>query len=126
MYCNTLIQLKNADRAGKDSFTAAFSKFDFDIFSVLKEKGFVKDVQKRPAGKKSFLEVKLAKHESGPRIQGLKLVSKPGRRIYVGAKELKPVRQGYGIAVVSTPKGVMAASDARRAKVGGEYLFQIW
>ena len=73
------------------------------------------------------IEVELRYGEDGSgAIQDIRFVSVPSRRIYAGAKELRPVKQGYGLGVVSTPKGIMAYHEAKKANMGGELLFEIW
>ncbi len=124
MYYDLLIRIKNAEVAEKDSLVAGFSGLDLAVAKILAEGGYIKDVQKKTVGKKSFLEIKLAK--GGHAINGIKIISKPGRRMYVGAEEIRAIRQGYGMAVISTSKGVMNGKTARKQKVGGEYLFDIW
>ena len=83
-------------------------------------------MQKRTTDKKLFLDIKLSYRDGEPRFQDFKIVSKPSRRMYSGYREIKPVRQGYGIGVLTTPSGVLSNVEAREKKAGGEYLFQIW
>ena len=103
-----------------------FSNMDFAVAKVLMEKKYIKDVKKKMMEKKGFLEIELNPREDHSSIGGFKMLSTPGRRLYVGYRALKPVRQGYGMGVVSTSKGVMTNLEARKNKLGGEYLFQIW
>ena len=124
MHYDLLVRIKNAERAGKDSLTANFSKVDFAVAKILVENGYIKDVQKKTLGRKNFLEIKLMK--GGDAINGFKIVSKPGRRIYIGAEDIHTIRQGYGLAVIPTTQGVMNNKDARKKKIGGEYLFEVW
>lgn len=112
--------------AGKESVLVPYSRMDYAIFRVLADRRFVKDVQRKTIGRRNMLEVKL-KYESGKqKIEGVKIVSKPSRRMYKPYAELKPVRQGFGIAVLSTSEGIMSNGEAYKRKVGGEYLFEIW
>lgn len=124
MHYDLLVRIKNAESAEKDSLTANFSKLDLAISKVLLEGGYIKDVQKKSVGRKDFLEIKLLR--GGKAINGFKIISKPGRRMYVGSEEIRSVRQGYGLAVISTSRGVMSNKEAHKKKVGGEYLFEIW
>jgi len=124
MHYDLLVRIKNAERAGKDSLTANFSKVDFAVAKILAESGYIKDVQKKTLGRKSILEIKLMR--GGDAISGFRIISKPGRRIYIGAEDIHTIRQGYGLAVISTSQGVMNNKDVRKKKIGGEYLFEVW
>ena len=123
-----LVRIKNAGYAGKMNVTAPFSRMKLSIAQLLEQKGFVGSVEtkgKNPSSK--YLTVHLLYEADGsPRIRDAKRVSKPSRRLYEKANKLKPHRQGFGIAVLSTPKGIMADMDAKKIKVGGEVLFTIW
>ncbi len=124
MHYDLVVRIKNAENSEKDSLVAHFSKVDFAIAKVLVEAGYINDVQKKTVGKKNFLEIKLAR--GGRAISGFKIISKPGRRMYIGSEDIRRVRQGYGMSVISTSKGVMSNKEARKQKVGGEHLFEIW
>jgi len=126
MYHTLLTRIKNAQRARQESFQMPFSNFDFELAKVLAENGYLAAASKKTLGKKNFLEVKIKYDDDRPAISDFRIMSKPSRRLYSGYKELKSVRQGYGIAILSTPAGVMTGKKARREKVGGEYLFEIW
>lgn len=126
MYYDLLARIKNGFLARKDTVYAPYSNFDFAVASVLEKVGFVERIAKKVMGKRTMLEVKLKYAEGRPAMSDFKIESKPSRRLYRGHKELKPVKQNYGIAVLSTPAGVLAGKDARKKKVGGEYLFEIW
>jgi small subunit ribosomal protein S8 len=122
-----LIQLKNASRVGKLSITVPFSNIKLEIAKVLLESGYLKFVSKRGKKVKKFLYCELAYLPSGEsKLTDIARVSKPSKRVYVGASALRPTRQGRGLAVLTTPKGVLSDRDARAAKVGGEVLFTIW
>lgn len=125
---NMLIQLKNAQSAGLDNIAVPYSKIKLQIAELLKRKGFVEEVEnkKRKSNKSEvpFLSIKLK--PSGDSITGIKLISKPSRRIYAGKINLTPVKSGFGISVVSTPKGIMTGDEAKKAGTGGEVLFEIW
>ena len=126
MYYDLLTRIKNAARAGKDTVLAPFSKFDYAIAKVLVDTKYLKSAEKRVIGKKNFLEVVLSYEGKTPALTDFKLISKPSRHLYSGYRELRSVRQQYGLSVLSTPKGVMTNRTARKEKVGGEYLFEIW
>jgi len=126
MYYDLIVKIKNAAQAKKESLVTPYSKMDFEVLKVLEGYGYVKSVSKKEGGKKNFIEIKLAYENGKPRISDFKLLSKPSRRFYTGYKELSSVRQGQGLAILSTPQGIMSNREARKNKVGGEYLFQVW
>ncbi len=126
MYYDLLVKIKNAERSGKEKITTPLSKFDFAVAKVLAEEGYVKAVEKKSAGVRGAIEIKLAGGGKKPAINDFKILSKPSRRIYADYRSLKPVKHGYGVGIISTPKGIMSNKTARKNKVGGEYLFQIW
>jgi len=126
MYIDLITRIKNAQAVKKESLKVPFSNMDLAVAEVLAQHGYIDDVQKKGRMPKRIIEIKL-KYENGQGvISGVKLISKPSRRIYAGYQELWPVRQGYGLGVISTSKGVMTYSDAHKAKLGGQRLFEIW
>lgn len=126
MYYDLLAKIKNAGRARKEHILTSYSNFDLAFAKVLVASGYLKSAHKKENGKKQFLEVKVATRGKEPVMTDFKLVSKPGRRIYKSYQELQPVKQNFGISVLSTSKGVMNNKEARKQKVGGEYLCEIW
>ncbi len=126
MYWDLLPKIKNAARAKKQSVHTPYSRMDFAVAQILAQAGYIKDVQKKISGRKNMIEVKIAYSEGKPVFNDFKLVSKPSRHFYTGYKQLKSVKQGYGLSVLSTPQGLTTGKDARKLKVGGEYLFEIW
>jgi small subunit ribosomal protein S8 len=125
MYYRLLPELKNALRAGKEKMAVPFSRMDLAVLSVLAENGYIKSAEKELAGKRNIITIRLGgKHSS--KDMDFKVLSKPSRRFYSDARSLQRVRQGYGLGVLSTSAGIMSAMDAKKKKVGGEYLFQIW
>lgn len=123
MYVNFLIRIKNAQGAEKNVLRAPFSKMDLAIAEVLLKYGYLKSVEVKGKADKRVIEINLSKEKA---IRGIKFISLPSRRIYTGYKEIRSVKSGYGIAVVSTPKGIMSNKEARRQKLGGQLLFEIW
>ena len=119
--------VKNAQAAKKESLKVPFSNMDLVVLELLHKYGFVAGVAKKGRMPKRVIEVVLKYDEkkSGA-IRGISHLSVPSRRMYAGAKELRPVKQGYGLGVISTPKGIMAYHEAKKANVGGELLFEIW
>ena len=103
-----------------------FSKMDFEVAKTLVRSGYLKEVEKKTVGKKNFLEIKISGNKKKPVIDGIKIISKPSRHIYTDYRHIHSVKQGYGVGIFSTPKGIMTNKEARKSKVGGEYLFEIW
>ncbi|WP_038055019.1 30S ribosomal protein S8 [Thermodesulfobacterium hydrogeniphilum] len=122
-----LIRIKNALMARHKTVVIPASKIKLEIARILKEEGYIEDfkyINEKPQGK---IEIVLKYDENKrPVIAGVKRVSKPGRRIYMGYKDLPKVLDGLGIAIVSTSQGIMTDHEARRRKVGGEILCEIW
>lgn len=121
-----IIQLKNASMAKKPSVVLPYSEMKFTIAEILNKEGFLKSVSKKGKKVKKYLEMDLLYKDDRPRIKGVRRISKPGRRVYKKSSELRPVRQGTGLLLLSTPSGVMTNRTARDSKVGGEALFEIW
>lgn len=120
-------QIKNAGAVKKAAVSIPFSNFKLSIAEKLKDAGWVKAVEKKGKKVKKTLDITLKYDEAGKaHIQGVKRISTPGRRIYRGFSEIVPVKYGYGALILSTPKGIMTDKEAKKEKVGGEALFQIW
>ena len=125
-----LTRIKNAQSRGCEEIVLSFSKILFGIAQILKKAGFIGEVSKIKKKKKGseleFISIKL-KYDNGiGAIRGVKLISKPSRRVYVGKGDLKPVKDGYGISVISTPKGLMTGDEARKMGIGGEIICEVW
>ena len=123
---NFIIQLKNGSRANKDSVVMAHSNFTASVAAALARKGYVKPGVMKGKTVEKFLEVGLIYSGGKARITDVKRVSKPSKRLYKGYTEIHQVKQGYGTTFISTPKGILSDDEARKEKVGGEVLFQIW
>jgi len=122
-----IIRLKNAALAGREVVSMPQSSLKAAIAEKLKGRGFVTEVT--PRGKKAAktLEIILARTSDGSfRLTDVKRLSKPGKRLYVGVQGIETVRGGTGFVVLSTPRGIMFGDEAKREKVGGELLFEIW
>lgn len=126
MYYDLLAKIKNAGLAEKESFQTPFSKFDFEVAKTLLTSGYLSDVQKRSIGKRNVIEIRLKYQGGKPVVNDFRILSRPSRHMYASYKDLKSVKQGYGVGVISTSKGILSNSVARKEKLGGEYLFQIW
>ncbi len=122
-----LIRIKNASEAKHKSLVVPSSKMAISILSVLKSEGFIKDFEEIDIEAKKFVKIHLRYSNSKDGyILGIKRISKPGRRVYVGREQLPKVLDGFGTAIISTPKGVMSDKEARNMGVGGEVLCFIW
>lgn len=123
---DSIIRIKNGYLAKKDFVVIFYSRLIEAVVDILKREQYVKDYQIEENDKKKLIKVFLLYKEKKPVLTEVKIVSRPGRRIYVKVKDLKPVLGGLGMAVLSTPKGVMTDKQARKEKVGGELLFKVW
>lgn len=122
-----LISMKNATMVSKETVVVPFSKLKYAIAQCLKEQGFIANASKKTEKNNiAVLEITLAYNAEGSRIHDVKRMSKQSRRMYSGAKELRPVKNGHGITVLSTPKGILTDKQARKEMVGGEVLFTMW
>ncbi len=122
-----LTRIRNALMARKKTVVVPASRIKLEIARILKEEGYIEDYQyidEKPQGK---IEIVLKYDENKrPVIAGLRRVSKPGRRIYMGYRDLPKVLDGLGIAIVSTSQGIMTDYEARKRKIGGEVICEIW
>lgn len=120
-----IISIKNASMVGKETITVSQTKMYEAILKVLEENKFIEsfDVDK----KAREISVVLKYDEKGKSaINDVKRISKLSKRVYKSAKEIVPVKNGYGLAVITTPAGVISDEEARKQNVGGEVMFQIW
>jgi small subunit ribosomal protein S8 len=99
---------------------------DFEILHQLQKYGFIKSAKKLGRLPKRMIEIGLHDPDAEGAIHGVRFISKPSRMLYRGYRDIRPVQQGYGIAVVSTSKGIMTDKEVRKLKVGGVYLFEVW
>jgi len=124
-----LNRIVNAQAVFHPTVDVPFSNFKYEIVKILEQNGFVKKIEKKGRKTSKILIITL-KYENNedkkPIINGFKKVSKPGQKIYSSWKEIKRVKSGFGIGVVSTSKGLMSDKEARKNKLGGEILFEIW
>lgn len=122
-----IIRLKNAGMVGKREVQVPYSQLKHAIADKLVESGFVTSVAKRGKKVGKTLEVTL-KYDArgGHEIRGVKRISKPGRRLYIGVAEIFPVKYGKGKRIISTPAGILTGEEAKEKNVGGEELFIIW
>ena len=121
-----LTRIRNAGMARHESLELPESKIKLRIAEILRDCGYLAAVERRTAVPQGRIYIRL--RLDGPKsvIRGLRRVSKPGRRVYVGAKDIPKVKNGLGVCVLSTSKGVITGSEARSLGVGGEVLCEIW
>ncbi len=122
-----LARIRNASMRGKTSVKTPASKLRGWVLDVLTDEGYIRGYAKDEAneGKPEFV-IELKYHEGAPAIRELRRVSKPGRRVYSASRAIPEVRQGLGVSIVSTPRGVMSDAQARAANVGGEVLCTVF
>lgn len=122
-----IIRLTNAGAIKKTIVSVPFSMFKLAIAEKLKDAGYIQAVEKKGKKIKKTLDVVLKYNQNGePQIQGVKRISKPGRRMYKSVLDIVPVRYGRGALILSTPAGIKTDKEAKKEKVGGEALFEIW
>lgn len=128
-----LNRIRNAQAVSKETVSIPFSNFKEQLGKILEKEGLITKIGKKGRKEKKTIEItlKYQRDEENrqvvtPVIEGMKRVSKPGQRIYVGVKDIKLVKGGYGFSVVSTPKGLMTNKEARKQKLGGEIICEIW
>lgn len=121
-----LTRIRNASSAKHKRVDMPVSKLKTEIARILKENHFIHDYKVLDDGRHGVLRIYLKYYEDQPVLRSLRRVSKPGRRIYMGADEMPRIRNGLGLAIVSTSKGMMSDRQARSHKVGGEVMALVW
>ncbi|HZQ98494.1 MAG TPA: 30S ribosomal protein S8 [Chloroflexota bacterium] len=121
-----LTRIRNAQAARHDSVAVPASRIKGEIARILKSEGFIRDYE-LPTDQERDIKIQLRySGKKEPVVTGIKRVSKPGLRVYVKSKDMPRILGGLGVAIVSTPQGVMTAAEAKRANVGGEILCYVW
>ena len=120
-----LTRIRNGQSAQKSAIASPASRLRWNVLEVLKREGYIRGFSQSEEGHKE-LSIELKYHNGEPVIKELKRVSKPGRRVYSGVKDLPRIYNGLGIAILSTPRGVMSDAEAREAHVGGEILCTVF
>lgn len=118
-----LTRIRNAIKAQKQSVTIDYSRVKQNILEVMKEKSFIHDFTVEEEGKHKIINIKLSNKRQELH---LKRISKPGQRIYVKTNELRSVKSGLGIMILSTPKGIMSNLEAKKQHLGGEILCEVY
>jgi len=142
---NLLNIIKNGQAVFRTTVEIPFSNFNFEIVKILERSGFVGKYEKKGKKSKKTIEITLKYDEPGretetgnkeqfaggnvakiPEISGIKRISKPGKRIYIEAANIRKIRGGYGIIIISTSKGLMTNKEAKKQNIGGEVICEIW
>ncbi|KKS37346.1 MAG: 30S ribosomal protein S8 [Candidatus Sungbacteria bacterium RIFCSPLOWO2_12_FULL_41_11] len=123
---NMLTKIRNSYKAGHKTVDVSFSRINGEIADILKKNKFIDDFEKRGKKIKKHLELALSYKEKIPAIEEIKRISKPGKKVYIGKNDLYSVKHGYGIAIISTSKGVMTNKEAKKHGVGGEVIAEVW
>ena len=121
-----IARVKNAQARNHKKVELPSSNFKTKIADILKNEGFIKDFKVNKENNKSLLSLELKYHSGNPVISTFERVSKPGRRIFSSAQSLPKINNGLGIAIISTPKGVMTDIDARKQNIGGEIICKVF
>jgi small subunit ribosomal protein S8 len=121
-----LTRIRNASMRGKSTVRTPASKIRKWVLDVLQSEGYIRGYEEKTVEGHPEIEISLKYFDGQPVIRELRRVSTPGRRVYSGVREIPQVRQGLGVAIVSTPKGVMSDAQARTANVGGEVLCTVF
>ncbi|WP_118856469.1 30S ribosomal protein S8 [Sphingomonas mesophila] len=121
-----LTRIRNGQQARKDSILTPASKLRAHVLDVLQREGYIRGYAEEELSGQKGLRIELKYFEGQPAIQHVARVSKPGRRVYSGSKELPRIRNGLGITIVSTPRGVLSDAEAREQNVGGEVLAEVF
>ena len=121
-----LTRIRNGQRARKDSVLTPASKLRARVLDVLQREGYIRGYSDEQMGPIAGIRIELKYFEGQPAIKHVARVSKPGRRIYSGSQDLPRVRNGLGITIVSTPRGVLSDAEAREQNVGGEVLAEVF
>ena len=118
--------IKNANRALRETVVVPHSKLSLAILEKLSKEGYVGAIERKTRRGRPILEVALISTDRTPKVSEVTRISKPSRRMYAGVHDIKSVKNGRGMMVLSTPKGILTDKEARKEHVGGEILFSIW
>ena len=121
-----LASIRNANVARHDTLTVPASKIKAEIAALLTQQGYISAFKIIKEGVQGKIAMKLKYRDGQPAIRGLKRISKPGKRVYIGPKDLTPVLSGTGAAIISTNRGILTDTEAREANVGGEVICHVW
>lgn len=126
MYTDLLVKIKNAQAVKSETVKAVYSAMDKAILEILEKKHFIGAVQVMGRVPKKVFEINLKYKDGEGAVHGVNILSKPSRHLYVGYQDIRLVKQGFGLLIMSTSKGIMDGQSAKKLKLGGEILFEIW
>ena len=121
-----LTKIKNAVMVGKRRIKVPFARLDYEIAEALVKKGYLESVEKKGRSVKKIIDISIKYDGEKPKVNDIKLISRPSCKVYNGYKTLRRSKQGYGDYFLTTPRGIMTGVEARKSKVGGEVLFEVW
>jgi len=119
-------RIKNAQAVLKPTVKVPYSNLKYEVVKILEKKGWLESVEKKGKKTGKILEINLRYNEGRPAITNIRKISKPGQRIYVPVNKIKKVRDGFGMSIVSTSRGMMTNIEARRENLGGEILVEVY
>lgn len=127
MYWDAIVRIKNGLERRYEKVKVPYSKFDLNILESLVKEGYLESATRKGKGVKRIIDIRLKYKDDGtPAISGLKFISRPSRRMHSGYRDIRPSHQHYGRFILSTPEGVLTDKEARKNKIGGQVLFEIW
>ena len=121
-----LNRIRNAQAVLKTTVDVPLSKIKLEICQILARNGFIKGFEKKGRKNKKNIQITLKYDGKIPAISGMKRISKPGQKIYLPYKKIKKVKGGYGLSIISTSKGLMTDKEARKQRLGGEVICEVW
>ncbi|MDP3902332.1 MAG: 30S ribosomal protein S8 [bacterium] len=124
---NMLTSIRNAQAVKKETVSVPYSKIKMEIANLLLKENFIKGAEHKGKKSNKVISINLKYSDDGqPAINGLKRISKPSKRVYVPVSGVRMVKSGYGSQILTTPKGILTNKEARREKVGGEVICEVW
>ena len=121
-----ITRIRNASAVHKESASIPYSKIKHAIIEVLQKEGYILSAQKKGKSPKLTLDINLAYTNGESKIKGIEQVSKFSKRVYLGVRDIKTVKQGRGMFILTTPKGLMSDEEARKQRLGGEVILKVW
>ena len=121
-----LNQIRNAQMVSKETVSLPLSNFKYELAQILEKNHFIEGTEKKGRGVKRILEIGLKYQDGESLISDFKKISRPGQRIFLPAKKIKSTKKGRGMVIISTSRGLMSALEAKRNKLGGEVICEIW
>ena len=121
-----LNRIRNAQAVLKPTVDVPISKIKLEICQILAREGLIKGFEKKGRKNKKIIQIALQYDGKIPAISGMKRISKPGQKIYLPYKKIRKVKGGYGLSIISTSKGLMTNKEARKKRLGGEVICEVW